>query len=85
VYDIPKGLNRIDRGELLKGAKQAINNLKIDYGGPCPPSGTHRYIFTLYALDAERLEGRIDRRNFFEKVEEHALAKVELMGLYRRS
>jgi hypothetical protein len=86
VYDISKGLDRIGRGELPKGAKQARNDLgKMNYGGPCPPSGTHRYIFTLYALDVEHMEGRIDRRNFFEKVEEHALAKAELMGLYRRS
>ena len=54
-----------------------------EYGGPCPPSGTHRYIFTVYALDTEHLEG-VNKRNFFDKVEGHTLDKAVLKGLYKR-
>jgi Raf kinase inhibitor-like YbhB/YbcL family protein len=84
VHDVPRGVRSIDRGSLPKGAKQVENDFGMkNYGGPCPPSGTHRYIFTLYALDVERLEG-VNKRNFFDRVEEHALEKAVLKGLYKR-
>ena len=84
VYDIPKDVRNIDRASLREGAKQVENDFgKKDYGGPCPPSGTHRYIFTLHALKTKNL-GDIDRYNFFKKVGEHTLTKSKLMGLYKR-
>jgi len=84
VHDVPRDVRSIDRGSLPKGAKQVENDFGMkNYGGPCPPSGTHRYIFTLYALDVERLEG-VNKRNFFDKVEKHALEKAILKGLYKR-
>ena len=85
VYDIPKDVDEVGQGSLTRGAKQVRNDFgKEEYGGPCPPSGTHRYIFTLYALDTEHLEG-VDEYNFFERVKEHTLGKAELTGLYKRS
>ncbi|NIR87812.1 YbhB/YbcL family Raf kinase inhibitor-like protein [Candidatus Bathyarchaeota archaeon] len=84
VHDIPKDVRSIDRGSLPKEAKQVENDFgKKDYGGPCPPSGTHRYIFTIYALDTENLEG-VSKRNFFNQVEKHTLKKAVLKGLYKR-
>mgnify|MGYP001025375328 CR=1 FL=1 len=84
VHDIPKEVRSIDQGSLPKGAKQVENDWgRREYGGPSPPSGTHRYIFTLYALDTEKLEG-VNKRNFFSKVEEHTLDKAVLTGLYKR-
>jgi len=84
VHDIPKDVRTIEQGGLPEGAKQVENDFRmIEYGGPCPPSGTHRYIFTVYALDVERLEG-VDKRNFFDKVREHTLDKAVLKGLYKR-
>jgi len=55
------------------------------YGGPCPPSGTHRYVFKLYALD--RKLGRqpgLNKEQLLEAIEGHILARAELTGLYRR-
>ena len=84
VHDMPKEARSIERGVLPKGAKQVKNDFgKERYGGPCPPSGTHRYYFTLYALDVDHL-GDINRSNFFKLVDEHTIDKAELMGTYRR-
>lgn len=84
VYDIPSDCLEIGRGSLPAGAKEVENDFgRRRYGGPCPPSGTHRYIFTLHALNVERLEG-VTRRNFFQKVEEKTIAKATLTGLYSR-
>ncbi len=82
VYDIPEDINSISQGEVP--GEQAKNDFgKKEYGGPCPPSGTHRYFFVVYALDAENLEIS-DKDDFFKKMEEHALAKAELVSRYSR-
>ncbi|MCK4885553.1 YbhB/YbcL family Raf kinase inhibitor-like protein [Candidatus Bathyarchaeota archaeon] len=84
VYDISKELRTIEKNSLPAGAKEVENDFgKKPYGGPCPPSGTHRYFFTLYALDAERLEG-VSKRNLFDKIEERTIEKAEIKGLYKR-
>ena len=53
------------------------------YGGPCPPSGVHRYFFKLYALDVPEL-GAVEKKRFYKQVEEHKLAEAVLMGRYSR-
>jgi Raf kinase inhibitor-like YbhB/YbcL family protein len=84
IYDISKELRKIERGSLPGGAKEVENDFgKRSYGGPCPPSGTHRYFFTLYALDTEHLEG-LNKRNFLDKVEKHTNQKAAIKGLYKR-
>jgi Raf kinase inhibitor-like YbhB/YbcL family protein len=84
VHDIPKDTRQIERASLPDGAKEVLNTFgKKGYGGPCPPSGAHRYFFTIYALDTEKLE-RVNGRNFFDKVEQHTIEKAEIMGLYKR-
>lgn len=57
-----------------------------EYGGPCPPSGTHRYFFKLYALDSllELPEGAT-KHEVEEAMEGHILAQAELIGLYKKS
>jgi len=58
---------------------------KHSYGGPCPPSGTHRYFFKVYALDTELDLSPNARKEDLEKaMEGHILAKGELVGLYSR-
>ena len=84
VYDIPSDIRSIKRNSLPKGAKEVENDFgKKEYGGPCPPYGTHRYVFTIYALNTEGLEG-VGKHNFFDKVEDHTLEKTVLKGLYKR-
>jgi len=84
VFDIPADVRSIDQGSLPEGARQVENDFgKEEYGGPCPPSGTHRYIFTLYVLDTKHLED-VDKNNFFDEVGKHTLDKAVLKGLYKR-
>lgn len=85
VYDIPLTANNIPSGgPLPEGAKEIRNDFtKEGYGGPCPPSGTHRYFFTLYALDVEHLDG-VNSANFLTKVKKHAISQTEVIGLYSR-
>ena len=84
VYNIPKKVNDIEKNRKPEEALEVENDFgKKTYGGPCPPSGTHRYFFTVYALDVEHLEG-VNKRSFFDRVEEHTIEKAEIMGLYKR-
>ena len=84
VYDIPNNVRAIEKNSLPVGAKQVENDFdKKSYGGPCPPSGTHRYFFRFYALDVEHLE-QINKHNFVKTVEKHAIEKATIMGLYKR-
>jgi len=65
---------------------QGLNSFgKQSYGGPCPPSGTHRYFFKVYALDTELKLPSSSRKKDVEKaMQNHVLAKGELVGLYSR-
>ncbi len=57
----------------------------IGYGGPCPPGGTHRYYFKLYALDTElNLEPGNTKAELLKAMEGHILDQGELMGKYKR-
>ena len=54
------------------------------YGGPCPPSGTHRYLFTVYALDTKLKISISSRKKDLEAaMNGHILAKGELVGFYK--
>jgi len=58
---------------------------KHSYGGPCPPSGTHRYFFKIYALDTKLALSPNSRKKDVERaMEAHVLAKGEILGLYAR-
>ena len=77
-------LREIKKNSKPKGAKEIDNDFdKKSYGGPCPPSGTHGYVFTIYALDIEHLDD-LNKRNFIDKVEQHSIAKAKIKGLYKR-
>ncbi len=90
-YDIPsntKGLpeNITPQENPDNGGKQGINDFrKIGYGGPCPPGGTHRYYFKIYALDAIlNLPADIDKKQLLKAMEGHIVGQAELMGKYKR-
>lgn len=56
-----------------------------NYDGPCPPSGTHRYFFRLYALDTKlNLDSSANRAQLDEAMKNHVIAQAELVGLYTR-
>ena len=58
---------------------------RVGYGGPCPPSGTHRYYFRVYALDRELdLDTETTKAALVATMEGHVLARGELMGTYAR-
>ena len=84
LNNIPKTVKEIEQNRKPAEALEVENDFgKKTYGGPCPPSGTHRYVFTVSALDVEYLEG-VNKRNFFDRVEEHTIEKAVIMGLYKR-
>lgn len=85
VYNIPATVSEIPpAGPLPAGAKEVTNDFnKKPYGGPCPPSGTHRYFFTIYALKVSDL-GSVSKKDFLKRVKENQLASAEIIGLYKR-
>ena len=68
------------------GCFQGTNDFgRIGYGGPCPPAGTHRYFFRLYALDTRlSLPAGVRKKDLLRAIEGHVLATGELMGTYSR-
>lgn len=69
-------------GNVLAGKNSAGSTI---YFGPCPPSGTHRYFFKLYAIDsALDLPQNANKQIVEEKMEGHIIDKAELIGLYSR-
>lgn len=68
------------------GGKQGTNDFKkIGYGGPCPPTGTHRYFFKIYALGtALNLDTKTTKDQLLQAIKDHVLAQGELMGRYKR-
>ena len=57
----------------------------LSYDGPCPPSGTHRYFFKLYTLDATlSLSPGATKEQLLKAMEGHILAQTELMGTFSK-
>jgi len=75
-----------DDREVLGGAKHGVNDFhKYGYGGPCPPGGTHRYFFKLYAVDTEvNLNPGATKDEVLDAIKGHVLAEGQLMGRYSR-
>lgn len=71
---------------LPDGSKQGITSYgRHGYGGPAPPSGTHRYYFKVYALDTElNLPDKAGKQELLKAMEGHILAQGQLMGKYKR-
>ncbi|MBM2820896.1 MAG: hypothetical protein HW405_656 [Candidatus Berkelbacteria bacterium] len=73
--------NNIPSGSVLGKTSSGGN----DYHGPCPPSGTHRYFFKLFALDIKLdLPEGSDVKTVKNAINEHVIQEAELIGLYER-
>ena len=84
VFNMDPATGSIAEGSVPDGAVQGRNSWgRNDYGGPCPPSGTHRYVFSLYALDTVLSLGTpATKADVLSAMRGHVLAKTTLTGLY---
>lgn len=87
LYALPPEMTGLEEGAVPAGAREGMTDFgRTGYGGPCPPSGTHRYDFTLYALDARLdLPPGATKSQLLEAMEGHVLAKSGLQGRYART
>ncbi|MCW5889123.1 MAG: YbhB/YbcL family Raf kinase inhibitor-like protein [bacterium] len=92
VYDIPPTATSLPEGvqpkQLPKGARVALNGWnRRSYNGPCPPSGRHRYVFRLYAVDTTfgDLGDAATRADVEAHMRGHVLQAAELTGLYGKA
>ncbi len=85
VWNISPQTNAIAEGSAPKGVHGTNDFGKSGYGGPCPPSGTHRYYFKVFALDRElNLPSGAKRSQLDSAMKGHVVAQGELMGRYSR-
>jgi Raf kinase inhibitor-like YbhB/YbcL family protein len=86
IWNINPQERGIEENDVPQGSVEGLTNFgKPGYGGPCPPSGTHRYIFKLYALDAElELQQGASVGSLEKAMQEHIIAQDELIGLFGR-
>ncbi|MGE5256542.1 MAG: YbhB/YbcL family Raf kinase inhibitor-like protein [Hyphomicrobiales bacterium] len=91
LYNLPPDVTGLAAGiapdaTLKNGARHGKNDFgKLGYGGPCPPGGTHRYFFKLYALDTLlNLDSGSTKAQLLAAMKGHVLAEGQLMGKYKR-
>jgi Raf kinase inhibitor-like YbhB/YbcL family protein len=85
VWNIPPDTREIEE-KTIPGTEGISSYRKHAYGGPCPPYGTHRYFFKVYALDVELdLRTNSTKKDVEKAMKGHILAEGVLVGLYRRS
>ena len=91
LYNLPANITELPEnvppGETPPtGGQHGVTDFgSTGYGGPAPPSGTHRYFFKLYALDTElQLTGAVNKDSLLKAMEGHILAQGQLIGRYER-
>ena len=91
IFNIPPSINKLKENipavkVLEDGTIQGINDLrKTGYGGPCPPGGTHRYYFKIYALDKKlSITSSTTKKDLEQSMREHIVAEGKIMGKYSR-
>lgn len=90
LFNLPASARALAEGvpaqdELPDGGRHGQNSFgKLNYGGPCPPSGpAHTYRFVLYAVDrALDLKPGVVKSDLLKALEGHILAQAELDGRY---
>jgi Raf kinase inhibitor-like YbhB/YbcL family protein len=84
VWNIPPTTNKIEENS-VPGTEGVNDFRRHSYRGPCPPLGTHRYFFKIYALDTKLNINPNSRKKDVEKaIQGHILARGEIIGLYKR-
>jgi Raf kinase inhibitor-like YbhB/YbcL family protein len=85
VWNISPQISTIPEGSAPKGVHGTNDFGKSGYGGPCPPSGAHRYYFRIFALDRDLdLPSGARRSQLDAAMKGHVVAQGELMGRYSR-
>jgi len=87
LFNIPAETRELPEQGLPPGGSVDGKNSwgRTGYGGPCPPGGTHRYFFKLYALDTTLdLPAGVDKAKLLKAMEGHILGQADLMGTYSR-
>jgi hypothetical protein len=85
VFNIPPDTTVINQNS-VPGTQGKNSWGRQNYGGPCPPSGTHRYIFKLYALDTTLdLPEDAAKSTVEQAMRGHILDEAQLIGLYNKS
>jgi Raf kinase inhibitor-like YbhB/YbcL family protein len=86
AWNIPAAETLELEGDLPAGSVEGVTSFgNTGYGGPCPPSGTHRYFFKVYALDAElELPSETMLDGIMAAMEGHVIEKARLVGTYAR-
>ena len=84
IWNIDPGTTSISENSVPAGAVEGVTDFGVPgYGGPCPPSGTHRYFFKLFALDTTLdLDPSATAADLEAAIQGHVLDSVELVGLY---
>jgi Raf kinase inhibitor-like YbhB/YbcL family protein len=87
VWNLDPKTGGIGENSVPKSAMQGVNDFgRYAYGGPCPPSGTHRYFFKLYALDiTPDIKTNAKKADLEAAIKGHILEEAQLVGLYKRS
>lgn len=86
VFNIPPDVTEIDEDTVPEDALLGRTDFgNKSYGGPCPPSGTHRYFFKLYALDSMLdLESGASKQDVLDAMNGRIIEKAELIGIFTR-
>lgn len=85
IYNFSPFTTKIEEGNLPGEASMGLNSAEnTGYTGPCPPSGTHRYRFKLYALDISLSLQYPIAEDVYNSMDNNVLARAELVGIYSR-
>lgn len=87
VFNISPQVHEVAENAVPEGGTEATTSFgKTGYGGPCPPSGLHRYLFKLFALDTKlELTQSATREDILKAMDGHIIDWTILVGTYERS
>ena len=84
IWNIPPEAIKIEEGIVPEGSEEGLNSAgQKGYMGPCPPSGTHRYFFKLYALNKRfSVSSNITKKELEDEISNSLVDKAEFIGTY---